>query len=59
MLGRTARPLSPARGRGRVVHGWPAGGRLTDLPGSSAYFEGGVVAYSNDVKVALAGVADG
>jgi nicotinamide-nucleotide amidase len=31
-------------------------GRLTDLAGASAYFEGGVVAYSNDVKARLAGV---
>jgi nicotinamide-nucleotide amidase len=30
--------------------------RLTDRPGSSAYFVGGVVAYSNDAKVALVGV---
>jgi nicotinamide-nucleotide amidase len=31
-------------------------GRLTDLAGASAYFSGGVVAYSNDVKTRLAGV---
>ena len=31
-------------------------GRLTDLPGSSAYVLGGVVAYSNEAKVSLAGV---
>jgi nicotinamide-nucleotide amidase len=30
--------------------------RLTDLPGSSDYVKGGIVAYSNDAKVALAGV---
>jgi competence/damage-inducible protein CinA-like protein len=30
--------------------------RLTERPGSSAYFPGGVVAYSNAAKVALAGV---
>jgi competence/damage-inducible protein CinA-like protein len=30
--------------------------RLTELPGSSDCFKGGVVAYSNDVKVALAAV---
>ena len=30
--------------------------RLTDLPGASAYMRGGIVAYSNDVKVAHAGV---
>ena len=30
--------------------------RLTDIPGSSAYVRGGVVAYSNDVKTAFADV---
>ncbi len=30
--------------------------RLTELPGSSDYFSGGIVAYSNDVKVAQVGV---
>ncbi len=31
-------------------------GRLTELPGSSDYVRGGIVAYSNAVKVAAAGV---
>jgi nicotinamide-nucleotide amidase len=31
-------------------------GRLTDLAGSSDYVQGGVVVYSNEAKVALAGV---
>jgi nicotinamide-nucleotide amidase len=31
-------------------------GRLTELPGSSEYFQGGVVAYSNEAKHDLAGV---
>jgi nicotinamide-nucleotide amidase len=30
--------------------------RLTDLPGSSDYARGGIVAYSNEVKIGLAGV---
>jgi nicotinamide-nucleotide amidase len=30
--------------------------RITDLPGASAYFAGGVVAYSNDAKAELLGV---
>jgi nicotinamide-nucleotide amidase len=32
------------------------GGRLTDLAGSSDYFVGGLLVYSNEAKVALAGV---
>jgi nicotinamide-nucleotide amidase len=32
-------------------------GAVTDVPGSSAWFRGGLVAYSDDLKVALAGVA--
>ncbi|OPY58204.1 MAG: Nicotinamide-nucleotide amidohydrolase PncC [Pelotomaculum sp. PtaU1.Bin035] len=31
--------------------------KLTDVPGSSDYFTGGVVAYSNEIKQALLGVA--
>ena len=31
-------------------------GRLTERPGSSAYVLGGLVVYSNEAKVALAGV---
>jgi nicotinamide-nucleotide amidase len=30
--------------------------RLTDRPGASAYFVGGMVVYANEAKVALAGV---
>src|SRR5207248_831875 len=30
--------------------------RLTERPGSSAYFAGGVVAYSNEAKIDLVGV---
>ncbi|NUQ69355.1 MAG: competence/damage-inducible protein A [Chthonomonadales bacterium] len=33
-------------------------GRITDVPGSSAAFPGGVVAYSNGLKVAMLGVRD-
>ncbi len=32
--------------------------RLTDVPGSSAVFVGGIVAYSNDVKAAQLGVSE-
>ncbi|MBN2466435.1 nicotinamide-nucleotide amidohydrolase family protein [candidate division WOR-3 bacterium] len=33
------------------------GDRLTDVPGSSQYFAGGVIAYSNAAKVSLLGVS--
>lgn len=33
--------------------------RLTERPGSSDYFAGGIVAYSNEAKVKLAGVGEG
>jgi nicotinamide-nucleotide amidase len=32
--------------------------RLTDVPGSSAYFLGGIVAYSNNAKATLLGVSE-
>jgi PncC family amidohydrolase len=38
------------------VTGGLVGSRLTDVAGSSAYFMGGVVAYSNDAKIKLLGV---
>ncbi len=38
------------------VTGGLIGSRLTDVAGSSAYFMGGVVAYSNDAKIKLLGV---
>jgi nicotinamide-nucleotide amidase len=32
------------------------GGRISAVPGSSGYFSGGIISYSNDVKMALLGV---
>ncbi|MBK7212619.1 MAG: competence/damage-inducible protein A [Bacteroidales bacterium] len=32
---------------------------ITSIPGSSAYFKGGIVAYSNEIKVNLLGVREG
>lgn len=34
------------------------GARVTDLAGSSTYFRGGIIAYSNDIKVVLLGVGE-
>lgn len=33
------------------------GHRLTEVPGSSEYFRGGIIAYSNDIKERLLGVS--
>ena len=39
--------------------GGAVSGRVTDMPGSSGYFKGTVVAYSNDVKTSVLGVPAG
>ena len=41
------------------MHGGLIADRLTDIPGSSAFFERGVVTYSNAAKTALLGVPEG
>lgn len=38
--------------------GGSIGARLTDVPGSSAWFQGGVVAYDNAIKTGVLGVSD-
>lgn len=38
--------------------GGTLGAMLTDVPGSSAYFWGGAIAYANEVKVRLLGVSE-
>jgi nicotinamide-nucleotide amidase len=45
-------------GLGESCSGGKLAARLTDLPGSSAYFAGGVVAYSNEAKVELLDVPE-
>lgn len=41
------------------VTGGMVGGRLTDIPGSSDVFRGGVISYATEVKQSLLGVAEG
>jgi len=38
------------------ITGGLIGSRITDVPGSSRYFAGGIIAYGNDAKVKLLGV---
>ena len=43
---------------GESCTGGLLGGAFTDVPGSSRWFRGGIVAYADDVKSSLAGVPD-
>ncbi len=60
---RLAKLLSGIKGAKLAVAESCTGGlvasRITDIPGSSAFFTGGIVAYSNDLKRSLLGVKAG
>jgi len=43
---------------GESCTGGLLGAALTDVPGSSAWFRGGLLCYANDLKTSLAGVPD-
>lgn len=51
-----ARALGLRIGTAESCTGGLVGGRLTEIPGSSDVFEGGVVCYSNELKTVLLGV---
>jgi nicotinamide-nucleotide amidase len=55
-VGRRLGELGLTLGTAESCTGGGIGKWITDVPGSSAYFLGGVVAYSNEVKIKLLGV---
>ena len=56
-LGARLREMSLTLGVAESCTGGSLGGRLTSVPGSSAWFKGGVIAYDNAVKTRLLGVS--
>ncbi|MGH2865481.1 MAG: competence/damage-inducible protein A [Solirubrobacteraceae bacterium] len=57
LAGRPGRPDSPLRvATAESCTGGLLAARLTDLPGSSEYFNGALVTYANEAKLSLAGV---
>jgi nicotinamide-nucleotide amidase len=57
LAGRPGRPASALRiATAESCTGGLLAARLTELPGSSEHFNGGLVVYANEAKVALAGV---
>ncbi len=57
VLGRLLRDAARTVGVAESCTGGAIGAALTSVPGSSAWFRGGLVVYADDVKTALAGVA--
>jgi len=58
-IGRLARAAGATAAVAESVTGGGVAARLTSTPGASRWFRGGAVAYSDDAKVALAGVDPG
>jgi nicotinamide-nucleotide amidase len=56
-LGRRLRDRSETVAVAESLTGGLVGSRLTDVPGSSDYFDRGVIAYSNDAKLTDLGVS--
>jgi nicotinamide-nucleotide amidase len=56
-LGRRLRERGETVGVAESLTGGLVGSRLTDVPGSSDYFDRGVTAYSNDAKLEALGVS--
>ena len=56
VVGRMLREKGKAVATAESCTGGMLGKMLTDVPGSSAYYRGGVVCYSNDLKADLVGV---
>lgn len=58
VVGRLLREHGRTLGLGESCTGGLVGHRLTNVPGSSAWVRGGIVAYSNEAKRTLLGVAE-
>jgi nicotinamide-nucleotide amidase len=58
VLGQKLRASSLSLSTAESCTGGLVGKLLTDLPGSSDYYRGGVVCYSNDLKIGLLGVQE-
>ena len=56
VIGRKLRARSETLATAESCTGGLVGDLITDVPGSSDYFRGGVIAYSNDLKRSLLGV---
>ncbi len=57
MLGRLLNEKSLSLAVAESCTGGLVGHLITNIPGSSAYFHGGVIAYANEVKVEVLGVS--
>ena len=56
-LARTLLEKSLTLGTAESCTGGKIAGLITSIPGSSAYFKGGVVSYSNEIKCSILGVS--
>lgn len=55
-IGKRLRERGQSLATGESCTGGLLGHRITNVPGASEYYRGGIVAYSNEAKVALLGV---
>ncbi len=56
VIGRLLKEKNITLGTAESCTGGYVASRITSIPGSSAYFQGGIVSYSNDIKIKQLGV---